>query len=112
LSPKLSPVLKCIWAGSTIAALTQIGLSLQAYQVEAGIVRAMTKAKQLLTFQTHPILWAAGFVTVNEAAKILSCSLRTLRYRQAQGGMPPRHRRGRIMIYRRADIVKLLRERR
>lgn len=69
-----------------------------------------SKSKKLMEFRAHPILWAAGYFTVNEAAEILSCSLRTLRYRQAQGEMPPRHRRARIMIYRRADIASMVRE--
>jgi Helix-turn-helix domain len=69
-----------------------------------------SKSKKLLAVRAYPVLWAAGYVTVNEAAEILSCSLRTLRYRQAQGEMPPRHRRGRFMIYRRADIASMVRE--
>lgn len=52
----------------------------------------------------------AELVSIREAAQILDCSLRTLRYRQAQGEMPPRYRRGRTLFYRRPDIVKMGRE--
>lgn len=57
----------------------------------------------------YPVLWAAGFATAPEAAALMSCCLRTLRYRQARGEMPPRHSRGRLLIYRRADISKMMR---
>jgi hypothetical protein len=57
----------------------------------------------------HPALWAAGFATAPEAAELMLCCLRTLRYRQARGEMPPRHSRGRLLIYRRADISKMMR---
>jgi hypothetical protein len=65
--------------------------------------------KGQLSNHRHPILWAAGFATAAEAAEILSCSLRSVRYMQAKGELPPRHRRGRTLLYRRADIMKMLR---
>lgn len=52
----------------------------------------------------------ADLVSIKEAAQMLSCSIRTLRYRQARNEMPPRHRRGRALYYRRADITKMAQE--
>jgi MerR HTH family regulatory protein len=49
----------------------------------------------------------AGLVSIREAARMLRCSIRTLRYRQAREEMPPRHRRGRTLFYRRADIARM-----
>jgi hypothetical protein len=69
----------------------------------------LSATKDQLKQHRYPRLWAAGFATAPEAAELMSCSLRTLRYRQARGGMPSRHRRGRMMIYRRSDIIKMLR---
>jgi hypothetical protein len=51
----------------------------------------------------------ADLVSIKEAARMLGCSIRTLRYRQKQNEMPPRHRRGRTLFYRRADIAKMAR---
>jgi Helix-turn-helix domain len=50
----------------------------------------------------------AGLVSIREAARMLGCSVRTLRYRQARKEMPPRHRRGRTLFYRRADIARMV----
>lgn len=49
----------------------------------------------------------AELVSIREAAQMLGCSLRTLRYRQARNEMPPRYRRGRTLFYRRADIARM-----
>lgn len=49
----------------------------------------------------------AELVSIREAAQMLDCSVRTLRYRQAREEMPPRFRRGRTLFYRRPDIVKM-----
>ena len=49
-------------------------------------------------------------VSIREAAAILGCSLRTLRYRQARDEMPPRYRRGKTLFYRRGDILKMGRD--
>jgi hypothetical protein len=49
----------------------------------------------------------AELVNIREVAEMLGCSLRTLRYQQARGEMPPRYRRGRTLLYKRADIVKM-----
>ena len=57
----------------------------------------------------YPVLWAAGFATAPEAAELMACCLRTLRFRQAQGEMPPRYSRGRLLIYRRADTSTVAR---
>jgi hypothetical protein len=52
----------------------------------------------------------AELVSIREATQLLGCSLRTLRYRQSRGEMPPRHRRGRTLFYKRADIARMARE--
>lgn len=70
------------------------------------MLKASGKIDQLSSHR-HPVLWAAGFATAAEAAEILSCSLRSVRYMQARGELPPRHRRGRSLLYRRADITRL-----
>jgi MerR HTH family regulatory protein len=51
----------------------------------------------------------AGLISIREAARMLGCSVRTLRYRQAREEMPPRHRRGRSLFYRWADISRMAR---
>jgi MerR HTH family regulatory protein len=50
----------------------------------------------------------ADLVSIREATQILGCSLRTLRYMQARNEMPPRHRRGRTLFYKRADIARMM----
>ena len=50
---------------------------------------------------------AEDFVSVDEAAVLLGRSLRTLRYWEKAGHMPPRKRFGRRLMYRRQDIVRL-----
>ncbi|MDR3439036.1 MerR family transcriptional regulator [Telmatospirillum sp.] len=45
--------------------------------------------------------------SAEEAAAMLGCSIRTLRYLQAHGEMPRRYRHGRRQMYVRADVVKM-----
>lgn len=55
----------------------------------------------------RPRLNQADFVSVVEAAEILNRSLRTIRYWEKAGHMPPRKRFGKQLMYRRADVEEL-----
>lgn len=48
-----------------------------------------------------------NFVTVTEAASLLQRSLRTVRYWEKAGKMPPRKRFGKKLMYCRSEIEKL-----
>ena len=50
---------------------------------------------------------ALGFVSIVELAAELGVSVRTIRRLQAAGRMPPRVKRGRRKVYRRADLDQL-----
>lgn len=58
----------------------------------------------------HSYIGNHELITFEGAAKILGCSVRTLRYRQASGEMPNRLRRGRRLYYKLADIFTLANE--
>ncbi|WFU23586.1 helix-turn-helix domain-containing protein [Bradyrhizobium sp. CB1717] len=44
------------------------------------------------------------WISITEIAQAYSISLRTLRRMQAEGLLPPRTKRGRYLLYRKADI--------
>lgn len=55
---------------------------------------------------------SSDLLTVEDTALALRCSVRSIRYMQAAGEMPFRVRRGRRLFYKRAEIMKMLREQR
>lgn len=63
------------------------------------------------TDRTRQRFAAEDFVSVDEAALLLGRSLRTLRYWEKAGHMPPRKRFGRRLMYRRQDIARLTEDR-
>jgi DNA-binding transcriptional MerR regulator len=67
----------------------------------------MTAQHQLIARAQRPHLNQADFVSVVEAAEILNRSLRTIRYWEKAGHMPPRKRFGKQLMYRRADVEEL-----
>ena len=59
------------------------------------------------TDQSSSRFKAEDFVSIGEAAALLGRSLRTLRYWERAGHMPPRKRFGKRLMYRRTDIARL-----
>lgn len=67
----------------------------------------MTAVDRALAQLSHSPLNRAEFISVTEAASILNRSLRTIRYWEKDGHMPPRKRFGKKLMYRRQDVEEL-----
>ncbi len=50
----------------------------------------------------------SGWLTIEQAAEMLTVSVRTIRRREASGSMPGRSRRGHRLCYRIEDLRNLL----
>lgn len=67
----------------------------------------MTAVDRALAHLSHSPLNEAEFISVVEAAKFLRRSLRTIRYCETDGRMPPRKWFGKNLMYRGPGVEEL-----